>query len=306
MSQIPGPRTSPTVKPVPTMNKKNLRSWELRLGLLQVVILLGVVTGSMACVFYLGFFSGHRVGFDSAMETSLASAPRIPVEGVTSATPDVTEEQSTRIFAKLQEDQGKEDVVEADQKLPELAAIAEQPAVTAETPQATAEPVADTTASAVLDSGAKIEVIHDTAKVAETSTTLQDALKEAHADKPVITVKPEAKQVVKEVPVVKPTPLEKVAPTPAPKPEIAFNKVVKPGWYAQVAAPKKKLDAENLFSRLRGSGFAVAIEVASVRGDEYFRVLVGPESNREQAERLLGQLKRESYLSGEPFIRLVK
>ncbi|MBN8550818.1 MAG: SPOR domain-containing protein [Deltaproteobacteria bacterium] len=48
------------------------------------------------------------------------------------------------------------------------------------------------------------------------------------------------------------------------------------------------------------------IEVARVRGDEYYRVLVGPEQNRDRAQRLVGQLKRESYIHGDPFLRVVK
>jgi hypothetical protein len=43
-----------------------------------------------------------------------------------------------------------------------------------------------------------------------------------------------------------------------------------------------------------------------VRGEEYYRVLVGPEQNRVHADRLVGQLRSERYLAAPPFIRQVK
>jgi cell division septation protein DedD len=81
---------------------------------------------------------------------------------------------------------------------------------------------------------------------------------------------------------------------------------VSAGWYAQVAAPSRVEDARDLGKKLRSSGFAVQIEQAKVRGQEYFRVLVGPESNRTYAERLVTQLKRERYIQGDPFIKKVR
>jgi cell division septation protein DedD len=78
------------------------------------------------------------------------------------------------------------------------------------------------------------------------------------------------------------------------------------GWFAQVAAPRKQADADVLIKQLRASGFKTSVEHAQVRGEDYFRVLVGPEDNRTQAERLTAQLGREKYIKGEPFVRLVK
>jgi cell division septation protein DedD len=50
----------------------------------------------------------------------------------------------------------------------------------------------------------------------------------------------------------------------------------------------------------------VVVESASVAGQSFFRVLVGPEQNKVQADRLVSQLKSESYIAGNPFIRKVK
>ena len=75
------------------------------------------------------------------------------------------------------------------------------------------------------------------------------------------------------------------------------------GWFAQVAAPKRLSEAEAMATKLKRSGFPVLIERANVRGEEYFRVVVGPESDRVQVDRLIAQVKREGY---SPFPRAVK
>ncbi|MCB0338518.1 MAG: SPOR domain-containing protein [Bdellovibrionales bacterium] len=85
-----------------------------------------------------------------------------------------------------------------------------------------------------------------------------------------------------------------------------FQAVLAPGWYVQVAAPRQAQDAESLSKKLKSSGFPVVIERANVRGQEYFRVLSGPERSRSQAELLIGQLKRERYLRSDPFLRMIR
>ena len=84
------------------------------------------------------------------------------------------------------------------------------------------------------------------------------------------------------------------------------KQVLPPGYFAQVAAPKRLQEAQDVARRLKRSGFPVVIETAHVRGEDYYRVLVGPEDGKVQAERLVDQLKRESYLSGTAFLRKVK
>jgi cell division septation protein DedD len=120
--------------------------------------------------------------------------------------------------------------------------------------------------------------------------------------KPAAKVKPaeEPKPVAPALPAVQ----EKLAP---PKSDSDFVKRVVPsGYFAQVAAPKNLSDAESVARKLKKSGFPVIVEVANVRGEEYYRVLVGPEQNRVHADRLVGQLRSERYLAAPPFIRQVK
>jgi cell division septation protein DedD len=90
------------------------------------------------------------------------------------------------------------------------------------------------------------------------------------------------------------------------KVEERVSKALPKGWFAQVAAPRKRSDAMTVAQKLRGSGFSTIVEEAEVRGDKYYRVLVGPEAERPTAERLVGQLRRESYLQTAPFLKLVK
>lgn len=77
------------------------------------------------------------------------------------------------------------------------------------------------------------------------------------------------------------------------------------GWFAQLAAPRELADANALAKQLRASGFPVVIEKTTVRGEQYYRVLCGPEEKREHAEILINQLKRESFITVEPFLRRV-
>lgn len=125
----------------------------------------------------------------------------------------------------------------------------------------------------------------------------------AEKDKQKIEVRPTA------IPTAKPTPRPVATPTAVVAAKIRsadsgmIRAILPKGWYAQVAAPRKISEAEALAVKLKRSGFPVLIERANVRGEEYFRVVVGPESDRVQVDRLISQVKREGY---EPFPRAVK
>jgi cell division septation protein DedD len=84
---------------------------------------------------------------------------------------------------------------------------------------------------------------------------------------------------------------------------IKLTKEVDPGWYVQVAAPQYSKDAEDLAQKMRESGFAVLVNYVNVNGQEYFRVLSGPESTKVIANRLRDQLMREKLVDSVPFVR---
>jgi cell division septation protein DedD len=56
------------------------------------------------------------------------------------------------------------------------------------------------------------------------------------------------------------------------------------GWYAQVAAPSRREDALVITQKLKESGFRAVIETANIRGESYYRVLVGPEEEKRSAK----------------------
>lgn len=64
-------------------------------------------------------------------------------------------------------------------------------------------------------------------------------------------------------------------------------------WMIQVGSFSLRDNAENLVKQLREKSFAADIEQVSVKGNMLFRVLVGPEVDRQKAEKLLEQVNAE-------------
>lgn len=315
------------------MMKKPNERWEVRLTLSQLIILIGVMTGCLAISFYLGFFSGKQVGAAGAMESSLATLPKVPITGEAApgeTTPDAAEEAVSDVYAKLKASGASKENSLVELPMPAVEAIKEADSnVTAEGEKMLQEslevvepPVVGTPPAkkaAALSDPWSVEA--PTAK----KKTIDDVLDQSGAEKrevaapaetsaQVLTVAPtKAPEKPTLAPTVAPTPTPKMTPTlkstpvPTKASGAAISQGVKEkGWYAQVAAPKSKTEADALASKLRSNGFRVAIETAQVKGDQYYRILVGPEDNKDQATSLVGQLKRESYLAGEPFIRPIK
>ncbi len=97
-------------------------------------------------------------------------------------------------------------------------------------------------------------------------------------------------------------PLEVVEPKVQVKPKVG----IQAGWYVQVAAPGVESEARTLVGKLASNGFRGSrIQVATVRGKQYYRVLVGPEDTAVLAERLLKQLSREAYITGKPYLKRI-
>lgn len=267
------------------MNIKSLKNWEVRLGTMHVAILLGLITGSMACAFYFGFYTGQDTGYERAYAANMNQAVRLPIT-VDNLPEQIADESVTEVYARLNDD------------------VARLPQIEEGVPF-----------NANLDSGGHLQV--DSVEPAEQSVPPPAAI--AAPEKPVAKVAKVNEQVQKEpVKELSKAAVSKVIEKPAAtngNKTAALNNSSKPvqittnvpkGWFAQVAAPKAKADAEQLARTLRGSGFPVVIENANVRGQQYFRVLVGPEGSRDQGERLIAQLKREGSVKGDPFLRSVK
>lgn len=119
---------------------------------------------------------------------------------------------------------------------------------------------------------------------------------------PTPTRTPKATPTPKSTPKTTPTP----KPTPVPTKEPASFAKPPDGWYVQVATIRNAEEAKKLSKSLYSTGFASEVEIFKLGNETYYRVLVGPETSKEYADRLVEQLGREKYLSGAPFIRKIE
>lgn len=317
------PRTNPTVKPSTALNRRALRNWELRLGTIQTLLVSLALVGCVTIAFFIGLFSGRRAGLETALLRAQSSISRVPINASQEAETEKKSEQIVSDVYRTLQDRHSEkpaavgaETVEDD--MPELAKI--------ETSQNVAPAGNNPVENASEKASAKLPEQLDTAALepldklpppqgkgaAVAETKVESRLVERESSK----TGPNGAQtgalsratLEDEVRAEKIEKAEKVENLAALAPATtALDSARLPkGWFAQVAAPKKREDADTMARQLKDSGFKVVIESAQVRGEAYFRILVGPESNREQADRLLQQLKRESYLKSDPFVRMVR
>jgi cell division septation protein DedD len=275
------------------------------------------------------------------MESSLATLPKVPITGDLAAVDNSSEnaeEAVTDVYAKLKASGASKTNSVVEIPMPSVEAIKEADNdITAE-----GEKILNDSLEAIEQPSNNTPVPNkkslglndpwESEPHAIKNKTIDDVLDQTGAEKIVPTkneampandsVLVDAKQLAAStaVPTAIPT-LVQATSTPTPKATATPKAIVTPtktngagitlgvkekGWFAQVAAPKTKSEADGLAAKLRSNGFRVSIETANIKGDQYYRILVGPEDNRTQAENLIGQLKRESYLSGAPFIRAIK
>ena len=96
------------------------------------------------------------------------------------------------------------------------------------------------------------------------------------------------------------------APEPAAPPEAEAPVTRKPpaatapadGWYAQVGSFSQPGNATGLRERLTKAGYPAHLQQTDIGKGSNYRVLVGPEKGRGNAEKLLEQLARELQLKG--------
>lgn len=312
------------------MNRKSLKAWEVRLELPQCIVLVGAVTGAMACAFYLGFFSGRQLGLESALQTSQVNLARLPI------VPALTDEQiadevASDVYAKLNADKVLPPAAGAESgkapDVPDLSTIRKttiddglglvpagtegagvvEPGPPAESVSAVKgregekgkgeAPPAPETLDSIL---AEREKALEAAKPAEKAPA-PEAVAEKKAEEPKRSEEGKKAEAPKAE-----EPKKAEAPAAALKVDEKKTTSLPRGWFAQVAAPRKHSDATGIAQKLRGSGFPVVVEEANVKGEQYYRILVGPEASKQTADRLVSQLRRERYLEGAPFLRQVK
>ncbi len=84
------------------------------------------------------------------------------------------------------------------------------------------------------------------------------------------------------------------------------NPALKPGWFAQAAATRSENDALSIVRRFKIAGFNSSLERATVRGKQYYRVLVGPYGSRDAASAAREGIKSTGITNGEPFVKRVQ
>jgi cell division septation protein DedD len=309
------------------MNQKDGARWELRLGLFQVVILLGLLMGLLTCVFFVGLFSGRQVGHEAALNASLSNTIKLPI--ATGEIEELAEQANARniasdVYAKLNQEKEAAAVDPGapndSADVPKLGAIdstdvapvndnvlgEEKQVVDAQVPSKLPDIVEDVPSKESRDQLLKqvIALDQQNNNIPE-SLPVQDPPAVIPVTKEVAKVG-ELEKAVEKLPTKAPaTPTAAKVKEPVKEAADQGTNIPK-GWFAQVAAPKKKEDAQALSKQLRKSGFEVILEVAQVRGEQYYRVLAGPEASKAQVEKLVEQLKREPYVPSQPFIRQIK
>jgi len=304
-------------------NRKKNGSSEVRLGRPQSLVLVATICGSLLLSYYLGFLSGRNKGFEDGRISDLAREPRLQITSGEGANP-LDDELIARLYAKLDEDpviNGPGSGVAADEG-PDLGSLAARSGMVeldfASKPfsaEISKQDYPEETLGALLIERERQTQLAD--KLYEQEQA-EDSLRELEAEivddsvaglplKEPVPQEHEFEEVESQENLEAEVPLiEDVVSKDEHQVLVDYLVATVPrGWFAQVAAPGNLDDANELASLLHQSGFPVLIENARVRGENYFRVLVGPEENRQQAERLVSQLKRERFLYDDPFIRLV-
>ncbi|MEY4668169.1 MAG: hypothetical protein RL518_868 [Pseudomonadota bacterium] len=318
-----------------TTRRGNGRGWEIRLGALQVVVWLGLAIGAVFGAYFIGFFSGRYVGFETARTASGVEAPKLALNEefpdknkkgwddvygqlggsavvgsdekklAEAVKPQVPDE---RVVKAVQE--GRQEVVQRSKEAESAVVVKRDPISDPEAifnqdlggAEVSAEEGAP---KEIIGKGGEVRVLGREAGVIEGTGSELDAV--TTASKPAVEVPAKVVAPKKAAAVEDEGAASKVTkPAETKKEKVAVVKRLPKGYFAQVAAPKTKGEAEDLARRLRRSGFPVVVEDNSTGRSPFYRVMVGPEDNKVQADRMLGQLKREKYLDGKIFVRQVK
>lgn len=130
----------------------------------------------------------------------------------------------------------------------------------------------------------------------ESSNLVKQQPQELAAVQQIVTEKPQNKDLLEEA---------KTAIEPKLLPPQEEN--LRKGWYVQVAAPKSQQEANTMLEQLKNNGFRDStLQTAVIKGEVYYRVLVGPEDTALLAQRLLEQVGREPYVKFKPFLKRVQ
>ncbi len=293
----------PLSVPISTRSK-----WEIRLNILQLLLLWFILAAAIVGVFFVGLIVGQDHGLQTALNEQAKQLLRFPV--------DVPPERVTN-------DISENDVAEVDKlasvKTPESATrrapVIEQKTevVTSVSPPETPakdvrEIVPPTAAKSVvagfnaLPAGEELKPVERAPAKSDEQIKIGDTRNEAAEEQddegasaqeatppPIATTAPEREQKVITAGTAR------------------DNSLAEPtsGWYVQVSAAKSKQEALSIRDRLEATGVPSRIQQAQVKNVLYYRVLAGPYSERKQVEAALSRIKGLPMTRGEPFIKRI-
>lgn len=139
----------------------------------------------------------------------------------------------------------------------------------------------------------KLIPLNDSLKPIEADDSMKGIISEA---KPVLDV---AEEVVNESEKVEPEVIEKsTSKAPIKKKTISDKPVGLTAWVVQLGSFESKVNADKLNLNLRKSGFPAFVEPLTKKGKTSYRVRVGPEILRADADALLKKIKSKMKLDG--------
>ena len=298
---------------------------EIKLSIFWVVAIVGVVMASMIVSYLSGFYFGQKSGYDNAMNEALVGVPKYPIVR-NLYKKQLDPEQVSNVYAKLGTVSKHAEGADSSQKEREV------PVLKSIDDAAGAPMIGDLAAALIEESdkkeGDKKELLgqaevdqlektlsqQDLSRQDEKEETLGKLLRpleEKEAEK-YKEGEEEKKQEEGEKQVEgEKQELEKITPKLSnveKKPEPPQEQVekVSRGWYAQVGSFRNLGDAKEVLYKLRSTGFPAVIESASVAGDQFYRVLAGPEKDRNLADRLASQVYAEDFIAQHPFVKYVR
>ena len=271
--------------------------WLLKLSLPQVVVMWSVLAGTLAMSFLFGMYAGREQGLSSALEEYRGQAVRIPV-----AQPLASSEDSQEVLAALDEINAASGTSAEVPSIPSSGPSAGSE--TAGQPEfdfspesklslSEAQGVKATTEAKVPKVDPKdLEVFKQEIESAKSSQT--KAVKPA-AKTSKITLPPQT-SAEKIEPVRQPIDTQRLAPLTIPK----------SGWYVQVAAARSHVQASKVYIKAEKAGLKMVLERAKVRGQDYYRVIIGPYPDREAAVTARAGIKAKGVSRAEPFLKRVR
>ncbi len=240
----------------------------MRFSLAQVVVMWAVIGGTMVMVFLFGLYAGREQGVRSALEdrNDGTDTVRLPVAG----------------------------------------SLAQAPVPGGGNPSGAADVVPPTGGHSVAaDSAAAPARLEPEAVVAKPPVQPENPPVDPVAE----TALPAAES--HPAPAREPLPAKGAAPAvphaePQPAKASAAQTTLTHGWYLQIGATKTKNEALDMMKKLEHAHITPKLEEARVGDTTYYRIVLGPYGQKEQALAQRAKVTASGAIKGEPFLKSVQ